>query len=280
MSDKRSWKPLVLNAYRWSTAPLRMATLAWERLRGAVPIAVLFYHRVDDRHLNPWTITNRQFQRHLDWLADRFDFVSLEECQQRMADGFNDRPAVSITFDDGYADNCLEALPLLVQRGIPVTYFVAVGNALTGQPFPHDVERRQPLVPNSLDSLRALASAGVEIGSHTRWHVDMGSIDDPARLTDELVTATHELEEAIGTRIRYFAFPYGQVENLNPTVFQMARDYGFAGVCSASGGFNEVGADPFHLRRIHGDPEMAFLKNWLTYDPRKRWHQPSERGPA
>jgi hypothetical protein len=41
-------------------------------------------------------------------------------------------------------------------------------------------------------------------------------------------------------------------------------------MCSAYGGCNEVGGDAFHLQRLHGDPELLYLKNWLDFDPRVR----------
>ena len=68
--------------------------------------------------------------------------VSLAEAQRRLASGRNDRPCVSITFDDGYADNCDQALPLLIRERIPCTYFVTTRNVIDGKPFPHDVAVR------------------------------------------------------------------------------------------------------------------------------------------
>ena len=50
----------------------------------------------------------------------------------------------------------------------------------------------------------------------------------------------------------------------------MLREEGFLGVCSAYGGWNNVGEDPFHIQRIHGDPSFERVKNWLTYDERIR----------
>ena len=40
-------------------------------------------------------------------------------------------------------------------------------------------------------------------------------------------------------------------------------------VCSAYGGYNYPGDDPFHVHRIPAVCEMLRLKNWLTADPRK-----------
>ena len=110
-------------------------------------------------------------------------------------------------------------------------------------------------------------------------------VDDPDQLFEETVGATQELEQLIGKPVRYFAFPFGQPENIHPEVFRLGRQHGWQGICSAYGGWNEVGEDAFHLRRFHGDPRMAYLKNWLTLDPRKRrmdgslrlspkWHPP------
>ncbi len=235
---------------------------------GTVPISIVFYHRVDDDHFNDWTISSKRFQEQIDWYQENFDLVSLEECQARIKSGFNDRPTLSITFDDGYADNCGFAIPMLLERMIPFTYFVTTQNTIQQEAFPHDVAKGVPLHTNSVEALQALAAAGVEIGAHTRTHADLGKLSDATQIFDEVITATHELETVIGRKIQYFAFPFGQVENLNPEVFRLCKEHGFKAVCSAYGGLNFIDDDPFHLQRIHGDPKIARMKNWLTLDPR------------
>lgn len=272
----RNWKRWMVRGYVGATWPYRRWVHCARHRSQRMPVYVLFYHRVEDHDLNPWTISRSDFVQHLDWLEGRFDFVSLEEAQRRIRGSHNRRPAISITFDDGYADNCLFALPELVRRQIPVTYFVTSDHVLHQQPFPHDVDLGRPLTPNSIESLRALVASGVEIGAHTRTHVDLGTLTDESRIYDELVIATRDLEQVLETRIRYFAFPYGTYANLNASVFQMARRNGFEGVCSAYGGFNEIGDDDFHLQRIHGDPSLTRLRNWLTFDPRQYHRKPAE----
>ncbi len=235
---------------------------------GTVPIIVLFYHRVADEHPNDWTISRADFTQQIDWFQQQFDIVGLEEVQNRIRSGYNDRPTLSITFDDGYAENSDYALPLLIERKIPATYFATVNQTLKQTPFPHDIERGRPLPTNSLESLIAMDAAGIEIGAHTRSHTDLGKVTDDQVLIDEVITSSLELEAAIGRKIRYFAFPYGLTPNLNSKVFGMLRSAGFLGACSAYGGWNDVGDDPFHIQRLHGDPNIERIKNWLTYDPR------------
>jgi peptidoglycan/xylan/chitin deacetylase (PgdA/CDA1 family) len=263
------WKKLLLAVYVRASQPLRRRANQRAADRGAAPLSILLYHRVADDGDNDWTITPHAFARQMKWLRARFDLISLDECQQRIRGGFNDRPAVSITFDDGYADNVDTALPLLIDNNIPVTYFVCSDHVLQGEPFPHDVRRGQPLQPNSLSQLRALAEAGVDIGAHTRTHADLGPIRDTERLVDEIVVGRDQLRQALGCPIPYFAFPYGLYDNLSDAAINVARQAGFRGVCSAYGGHNFPGDEGFHLQRIHGDPEFVRFENWLTVDPRK-----------
>ena len=263
------WKDFLIKTYRLATLPWRQASLARMTHDGTVPVQILFYHRVADEHPNPWTIGCSDFRKQIDWMQENFDLISLQEAQRRIRSG-NKRPALAITFDDGYSENSSFALPLLIERNIPVTYFVTTYHTTHDKPFPHDVKRDQPLAPNSIESIRALANAGVEIGGHTRTHIDLGKGWSSEKLYDEVIGATREMESMIGTSIHFFAFPFGQKENLDPRVFRLLRDHGFSGVCSAYGGVNEIGGDAFHLQRLHGDPDFERIKNWLTGDPRLR----------
>jgi len=262
-------KQAGLACYYHASRPYRACRNAISKRRGMFPLIVLFYHRVADCHPNAWTIGTRQFARHIAWLAGRFEMISLDEVQRRVAAGYNQRPAVAITFDDGYAENCDFALPLLLEKGIPVTYFVCTGHVARGRPFPHDVDAGHPLPPNSISQLRTMAKDGIEIGAHTRWHVDLGQAIEPARTRDEICTAAEELAELVQAPVNHFAFPYGQPHNLSASAYRLIHAAGFRSISSAYGAYNLPGGDAYHIRRIHGDPGLLRLANWCTIDPRK-----------
>ncbi len=262
-------KNLLLSTYYYGSLPLRQWRLSQLARQGRSPVMVLFYHRVANANVNPWTISRERFRRQIDWMEKNFDIVSLEEAQRRVRNTGNIRPAVSITFDDGYAENYEYALPMLVERRIPCTYFVTTDNILKGKPFPHDLANGVALPPNSIQQIQWMSEQGIEIGAHTQTHLDLGPIEDEETLYREVVLPGQILGNYIQRPVRYFAFPFGQHRNMNSTVFNMARATGYEGVVSAYGGYNFPGDDPFHLQRIHADPEMIYLKNWLTCDPRK-----------
>jgi len=264
------WKQMFLYLYHYATGPVRLWDRRRDRRQGTVPLIVLCWHRVADDRATEWTISNETFCRQIRWLKARFRFISLAEVQQRMAAGFNQEPCLSVTFDDGYADNCRTAIPLLLQENIPCTYFVTVENVLSGRPFEHDLAVGKELAPNSLSELQAMADAGIEIGAHGFRHMNLGTIADIAVLRREIGGSKKRLEAALGRTVRYFAFPFGQYENLSPPAFAVAREAGYAGVCSAYGGFNSPGENYFHLQRIMIDEVFIRLKNCVALDRRKR----------
>src|SRR4029078_6685139 len=91
----------------------------------------------------------------------------------------------------------------------------------------------------------------------------------PDQLVDEIRGCKPELEEMIGRPVRFFAFPFGFREHMTAARFPVAAEAGYDGVCSAYGGYNFPGDDPFHLRRFHADREFVRFKNLLTVCPRK-----------
>lgn len=254
--------------YRQMTARSRRRLMEQLRAQEQMPIAVLFYHRVADHGATPWTISSSDFKRHLDWLQQRYKIVSLGEAQRRIRAKSNDEFTVAITFDDGYAENCQTALPELVSRNLPVTYFVTTDFMGKQRPFRHDIELGLTLPTNNWDEMRYFASQGVDIGAHTKSHCDVGAIRDEVLLRKELIGSIQHVESELNTKCRYFAFPYGRPNNMSQAALDMLQQHGIEGMCSAYGALNWPGAKGFHIRRIHGDPGLERLKNWLTLDHR------------
>jgi peptidoglycan/xylan/chitin deacetylase (PgdA/CDA1 family) len=106
-----------------------------------------------------------------------------------------DRGLCALTFDDGDASFCDLVLPLLLERGLPATVYVAT--ATIGHPR-----------GLSAACLAELARADVEVGAHTVLHRDLDLLPDPA-IRCELQVSRDHLAELLGTAPRSFAYPYG-----------------------------------------------------------------------
>jgi peptidoglycan/xylan/chitin deacetylase (PgdA/CDA1 family) len=97
---------------------------------GAPHGAILLYHRVADIGPDPLglAVTPERFAQQLDALADGWTPAPLEA----VIAGEADPHAVAITFDDGYHDNFLNALPMLAAANIPATLFASTSHIATG----------------------------------------------------------------------------------------------------------------------------------------------------
>jgi peptidoglycan/xylan/chitin deacetylase (PgdA/CDA1 family) len=233
------------------------------------PAAILFYHRVADHTNNPWTIDRKRFSEQLDLVDSIADFASLDEIRREQRDKVRTRLKVAITFDDGYADNMEWAIPEMIRRNIPCTYFVSTDFVLRNVPFPHDVKRGRPLRANSIAEILQMAKAGIQIGGHTRSHLDLGREWSKERLRSELCDSRKELQDWTGQPVDYFAFPYGMLHNISQSAIDMVIEAGYRAFMSAYGAWNYPTGDDFHLTRFHGDPCTEALRNWLTLDPRR-----------
>ena len=96
------------------------------------PVIILIYHRVTDLPADPemLAVSPDNFRLHMKFLKQQFGIVRFEEEWTNVQ-----KPAVAITFDDGYADNVLEALPILEEIGVPATFFVSTGRIGSGREF-------------------------------------------------------------------------------------------------------------------------------------------------
>jgi peptidoglycan/xylan/chitin deacetylase (PgdA/CDA1 family) len=266
MTFVRTW---THRTYAWFTQSKRASLKRDFSARQSWPAAIIFYHRVANDRPNPWTLSTAAFDAQLELFSRLGRLASLEEIQSEQRLGRREGLKIGITFDDGYRDNLGHAIPELVSRKIPVTYFVTTGNVERQQPFAHDLRRGEPLATHTQAEIRRLAEMGVAIGGHTHTHLDLGRPWPQARLVREISDARKKLQDWSGQAVPFFAFPYGFPSNMSQAAIDTVADAGYTGFVSAFGGWNFPGGDFFHLVRFHGDPCLAAVEDWLTFDPRK-----------
>ena len=91
---------------------------------------VLLYHRVADFTTDPQLlcVTPENFEIHLKLLKDNYNVLTAEEFSEHLSKKKPfPRKSVFITFDDGYADNCINALPILEKYSLQALFYIATG---------------------------------------------------------------------------------------------------------------------------------------------------------
>lgn len=156
-------------------------------------LAVMIFHRVhrEPDPLFPGEVDARQFDAMLGWIKSWFNVLPMDEAAVRLAEGSLPERAAALTFDDGYADNHDEALPLLRRHGLPCSFFVATG-FLDGGRMWNDtlIESVRRTALSALD-LRGLRDAGGD---------DLGRYEVASATGDR-----RQLLDALIPRIKYLA---------------------------------------------------------------------------
>ena len=86
---------------------------------------ILLFHRVIDGINDIWNIAIpvKLFEKQIKYIKENYNTVRFEDMVLS-----SDTEEMAITFDDGYADNYLNAFPILEKYNVPATIFISTGN--------------------------------------------------------------------------------------------------------------------------------------------------------
>lgn len=199
-------------------------------------VPILAYHMINDEDPDIYAVSKADFEKQMRFLAEHgYQAISLAQ----MMDGLNGKiqlPAkpIVITFDDGYIDNYTDALPVMERYGMKGTVFMIAGQV--GEPgF------------LTWQQLRDMQNRNVEIGSHTVNHIALSEAASEQRET-ELVQAKAILEQQLGSKVEFLAYPFGQYDK---EIFSVLEHSGYRGACTGKAGLNLENTNPYSLKRIN-----------------------------
>ncbi|MEY4713128.1 MAG: hypothetical protein RIS88_2578 [Pseudomonadota bacterium] len=152
---------------------------------------------------------------------------------------------VGITLDDGYVSNFDHALPVLLALGFTATSFVVSGQLGGANVWdvPMGVQRARLM---NVHHLREWMAWGMEVGAHTRNHVDLRACD-PVRACAEIAHSRSDLEQALGVPVCSFCYPYGRYRDEH---VEMARAAGFETATTSDSACARWNADLLRLPRL------------------------------
>ncbi len=141
----------------WLTRAAGWCASAADGLTGT-RLSTLIFHRVlaAPDPLFPEEVDAARFEKMVRLVARGFTVLPLGEAVARRAAGDLPARALTITFDDGYADNAEVALPILQRHGLSATFFITTGFLDGGRMFNDTV-------------IECLRAARVERIDLTRW---------------------------------------------------------------------------------------------------------------
>lgn len=228
-------------------------------------VPILMYHRVaENSAASPWAVSTTLFEQQMRALKDlNYHVVSLDEVIATL-EGKTTLPSksVAITFDDGFRDTYENASPVLTFFGFGATFFLV--SRLIGETSLWMGREGLPTADLiNWANARELLRYGFALGSHSRTHPSLKLLEDAA-IFDEIDGSKRDLEHQLGVPIRYFAYPYGHLDNRARDVVERS---GYVAACSTQSGFNNVSTDRWGLRRleINKHDSMRMFARSLTF---------------
>ncbi|MCB1018453.1 MAG: polysaccharide deacetylase family protein [Acidobacteria bacterium] len=169
--------------------------------------AILMYHSLDDSG-SVISLHPEMFRLQMRILFDR-GIPAVTPQRLLAGDGLEPgHPAVSLTFDDGFANFYTQAFPALADYNSRATVFLTAGccggvSEWSGQPS--SFQSREILCWSRVQELHRL---GIQFGAHTMTHPPLTAIPlDRARA--EILESKKRIEDRIGEAVTTFAYPYG-----------------------------------------------------------------------
>lgn len=240
---------------RWRFKQLLAAT---HRVGAASDATLLIHHRIGGGTRDELDLPPDAFAEHVR-ILENHDVVSLDTALDRLDAG--DRSAsVVLTFDDGFVDVYEHAWPLLRERRMPFTIYLASG--FVGRPMRWEgsTATGAPGMGLSWRQLAEMLDSGLcTVGNHTHDHVP------PAELTPEqLDLCSASIEENLGLAPRHFTYPWG----VAVPAMEDALRARFRSASTGELGRNDPACDRIRLARVpvrRTDP-VAFFAAKLTGD--------------
>lgn len=210
-------------------------------------VPVIMYHHIQPLYLSDrfdqegLTVGVEYFDMHMNYLASQgYHTVSADQLVKALITGTSLPPkSIVVTFDDGYEDNFLYALPILHKYHITANFMISTG--LTGK----HVDNNKYI---TWDQLRELTKDPlIHLYSHTVNHVDVGNsskqIDEK-----EIRGAKQALEQKLGITAPIFTYPYGST---SPLAEQVLKANGYIAAFTTQLGSLQCRSQLLELHRDH-----------------------------
>ena len=234
---------------------------------------ILMYHSIADMpketRMRSLHVSPKRFilQMHLLKLIG-YHAVSISELQQYLK-GKKIGKVVGLTFDDGYRNNLINALPIIKKLGFSATIYIVSQNI--GGINQWDIDKGLP--PNKMMNEREIEKwidEGMEIGSHSQNHINLTECATEIAYK-EINHSKLDLENRFNTGINHFCYPYG---NFNENIVSMTQKAGYQSATTTKRGRSKNSDNHLLLPRVkithHTLPHLFLIKILSNYEDKRR----------
>ena len=206
-----------------------------------VRIPILMYHSIcNDDPNNSLMIPTEMFAEQMEWLRENdFTAMSMDDVIEAMNTGKVPKRPVLITFDDGYADNYINAFPELKNNNLKGTFFI-ISDTITEEGGYY----------MSTSMLKEMKEAGMEIENHTANHLELNNLSREDAI-DSIKRGQEFLRSVIGSNGNYLCYPVGRYSD---ETIEIQKELGIKAALTTQGGISSIADGKYELKRIRISP--------------------------
>ena len=188
-------------------------------------------------------VSAENFEKQMKYLSENFKCVKMSDFGEHLEKKQPyDRNVVVITFDGADKTIYKYAYPVLKKYELPATLFLHINSVKLDR------------TAMSWETIKEIESEGLmEVESHSMTHPHLNrknkSETDEAyieRIRWELVESKRIIEEKLGKKVYYFAYPYG---GYNSTVMELLKESGYKAAVTVQWDKNTVESNSYSLKR-------------------------------
>lgn len=241
VTSQSQYEPVNPSPVRHNDAsPAAAAPLAQNYTGTVIPI--LMYHEVTSGP-NSLYVPVGKFREQMQYLAKSgYHTVTMAQAREMLRDKKIPAKTIVLTFDDGYTSFFTQAWPIMQEYGFTGTVYVCTSF----------FDRSNYL---TIDQIKQLAAAGIEIGSHTRNHISLKEAGYDQQVK-EIMVSKQVLEENLGIPCLSFCYPTGTYSDITPTII---KDAGYTSAVTVAYGHASPASNPFLTPRVR-------VPGWITLD--------------
>lgn len=208
------------------------------------------YHSIMDNHDKSVSINSFELQMKL-MRKMGYQTINFSDLNKNIT-----KKKFIITFDDGYENLITNAFPILKKLEFSATCFVVTNMLNKYNVWDENRSDYKKMKLMNIDQIYEWVSNGFEIGSHTKDHLDLTSLDINKK-KEQIIDSKNFINQSLGIKITSFAYPFGSFDD--ETIKIVQENYEYA-VTTRPSKYNPNKFDDMKLPRISINKKTSIFK--------------------
>ena len=206
-------------------------------------------------------------------LSQNVEYIKIEEAVALVTEKKKVKEKyIAFTFDDGFEECYTKIAPVLKEFNTNAAFFINPNFIESDEKYKRQFLSERVFVKNKnpmkWNMIKDLHQQGFVIGSHTTDHLRL-NIENEKTLSEQIVVSKNIIEEKTGSICEYFAYPYGQENDISKealTIAQNTYKYIFSGFNHKK--YFSFANTVINRRHFEGDWPLLHMNYFLSFKKR------------